>query len=213
MPSHGGRPRSSSRRTIEEAAGELFLERGYAETSIEDIARRAGVSRASFFNYFAAKSDVLWVDVDELLDALEAELASAPRGLEGTVRAVARVAAGASAASVPLVLTQAEAMALGAEALASGSLRLARLAATLRRSLAGTAKGSAGAGVHTRAADHGGDDVIVADALAGALAGAWLSWARAGSRRGPLAPVVARAIALVRDGVDGARFGAEGTAV
>ena len=56
---------------LAEAAAELFLEQTYAGTTIEDIAQRAGVSRATFFNYFAAKSDLLWVEVDESLAQFE----------------------------------------------------------------------------------------------------------------------------------------------
>ena len=62
-----GRPRRSSTRALEEAAAELFLEQGYSHTTVDDIASRAGVSRATFFNYFHNKSDVLWVDVDRAL--------------------------------------------------------------------------------------------------------------------------------------------------
>ncbi|MDQ2670204.1 MAG: TetR/AcrR family transcriptional regulator, partial [Gemmatimonadota bacterium] len=51
-----GRPRASSRESLAEAACELFLERGYEQTSVTDIATRAGVSRSSFFNYFDTKS-------------------------------------------------------------------------------------------------------------------------------------------------------------
>src|SRR6478735_3643507 len=73
-----GRPRASSRGMLAEAAGELFLEQTYAGTTVDDIARRAGVSRATFFNYFAAKSDLLWLEVDEALDAFDATAASVP---------------------------------------------------------------------------------------------------------------------------------------
>lgn len=62
-----GRPRSSSVADLEEAAVELFLEQGYESTSIDDIARRAGISRSAFFGYVGAKSDLLWHDVDQAL--------------------------------------------------------------------------------------------------------------------------------------------------
>lgn len=62
-----GRPRVSSRATLEDAANELFLEQGYDATSITDIAQRAGVSRTSFFSYFPTKADVLWSPIDEQL--------------------------------------------------------------------------------------------------------------------------------------------------
>ena len=50
----------SSVAALEDAATELFLEQGYQNISIDEIARRAGISRATFFNYCTTKSDVLW---------------------------------------------------------------------------------------------------------------------------------------------------------
>src|SRR5690554_2035586 len=72
-----GRPRSSSRQMLVDAASELFLETSYADTTVDQITQRAGVSRNTFFNYFQAKSDLLWLEVDAGIVALAAELASA----------------------------------------------------------------------------------------------------------------------------------------
>src|SRR5690625_5059447 len=69
-----GRPPAASREILEEAACELFLEQGYAATSVADITQRAGVSRATFFNYIPTKSDLLWTSVDDALDTLADEL-------------------------------------------------------------------------------------------------------------------------------------------
>lgn len=69
-----GRPAATTRETIEEAAYELFLEQGFAATSVSDIATRAGVSRSSFFNYFDGKRDVLWGPVTRILDRLPVAL-------------------------------------------------------------------------------------------------------------------------------------------
>ena len=44
---------------ILEATRSIFLTRGYAGTTIDEIAREAGVSRASFYTYFPTKRDVL----------------------------------------------------------------------------------------------------------------------------------------------------------
>jgi AcrR family transcriptional regulator len=63
-----GRPRASSRETLAEAACELFLEQGFAQTTIADISGRAGVSRSSFFNYFASKESALVGDAPDLPD-------------------------------------------------------------------------------------------------------------------------------------------------
>ncbi|MCU1344166.1 MAG: transcriptional regulator, TetR family [Acidimicrobiia bacterium] len=45
--------------SILEATKEIFLVRGYAGTTIDEIARLAGVSRASFYTYYPSKRDVL----------------------------------------------------------------------------------------------------------------------------------------------------------
>ena len=76
---------------LEEAAGELFLERGYAATSVADITARAGVSRNTFFNYFGAKSDLLWSTFDATVATLGESLTD-PRHDDGTVRGTARAA-------------------------------------------------------------------------------------------------------------------------
>lgn len=47
------------RSAIWDAATDLFSEQGYDETTIDDIAQRAGISRRSFFRYFSSKSDLM----------------------------------------------------------------------------------------------------------------------------------------------------------
>ena len=69
-----GRPKLASPALLEEAAFELFLENGYAGTTIEQITTRAGVSRNTFFNYFHAKSDVFWVGLDASIERLGGSL-------------------------------------------------------------------------------------------------------------------------------------------
>lgn len=69
-----GRPLASSREALTDAALELFLERGYEATSVTEITRRAGVSRASFFNYFASKPETLWFVLDSRIESLEQAL-------------------------------------------------------------------------------------------------------------------------------------------
>lgn len=51
------------RRRLLEAAVQLFVEQGYDGASMDDIAARADVSRATVFNYFARKDDFVtaWV--------------------------------------------------------------------------------------------------------------------------------------------------------
>jgi mycofactocin system transcriptional regulator len=72
------RPRPQSIEAIEKVALELFRERGFEETPVEDIASAAGISRRTFFRYFGSKNDILFGNFDLLLRELEEWLASAP---------------------------------------------------------------------------------------------------------------------------------------
>jgi len=47
------------RDAIWDAATELFTEKGFNETTVDDIADAAGVSRRSFFRYFESKNDLM----------------------------------------------------------------------------------------------------------------------------------------------------------
>lgn len=49
------------------AAFQLFLERGYEATTIDDIVALAGVGRRSFFRYFPSKEDVVFPDHERAL--------------------------------------------------------------------------------------------------------------------------------------------------
>ncbi|WP_439662231.1 TetR/AcrR family transcriptional regulator [Lentzea sp. HUAS TT2] len=88
-----GRPRDpEADNAILTAAFELFLERGLDGTSIEQVARRAGVTRATVYRRFATKEDLL-LSVMELprgLPELDPErIAVTP--VEDTVRAYAHM--------------------------------------------------------------------------------------------------------------------------
>ena len=59
-----------------DAAFELFAERGYDHTTVDDIAERAGVGRTTFFRYYRSKDDVIFPGHDELIAAVRQRLAT-----------------------------------------------------------------------------------------------------------------------------------------
>lgn len=67
---------------ISEAAMRLFAQRGFAKVTIDAIAAAVGVSRRTFFRYFATKQDVVVARIDrcglDLGEALAARPASEP---------------------------------------------------------------------------------------------------------------------------------------
>jgi len=60
------------RRRLLDAAQQLFAEKGYDATSVEEIAARAGAASGSFYAYFRSKRQLLLVMMDELLQRLNA---------------------------------------------------------------------------------------------------------------------------------------------
>ncbi len=60
------------------AAFRLFLERGYEQTTVDDIVALAGVGRRSFFRYFPSKEDVVFPDHERCLADMEAFLDASP---------------------------------------------------------------------------------------------------------------------------------------
>ena len=84
----------NARGRLEQAAAELFAERGFDETTVADIAARAGLTERTFFRHFADKREVLFSGQELFTSAVVTAVAAAP----GTATPVEAVAAGLDAA-------------------------------------------------------------------------------------------------------------------
>ncbi len=62
---------------IEEAALELFFERGYKSTSMRDIAQALGITAAALYNHYPSKDQILYAMVSRLHQELEGALVAA----------------------------------------------------------------------------------------------------------------------------------------
>lgn len=80
------------REVLAEAAFQLFLDRGFEQTTVDDIVARAGVGRRSFFRYFPSKEDAVFPDHERCLADMTAFLEEAD-GTDpvGTVSDAARL--------------------------------------------------------------------------------------------------------------------------
>lgn len=65
----------STRARIVDAAFALFDEQGFEETTVDDVAERAGVGRTTFFRHFRAKEDAVLPDHTTMLRRVEERLA------------------------------------------------------------------------------------------------------------------------------------------
>jgi len=68
-------PQVAARAAVVAAALELFAANGFDQTSVEQIAQAAGVSRSTFFRQFGGKDDVVFTDHELLLERLREFLA------------------------------------------------------------------------------------------------------------------------------------------
>jgi AcrR family transcriptional regulator len=78
------------------AAMDLFLERGFEQTTVADISERAGLTERTFFRHFADKREVLFQGQDDLLDLFVSSVTAAPADaspLDAVAAALAIVAA------------------------------------------------------------------------------------------------------------------------
>jgi AcrR family transcriptional regulator len=104
------------RRSVVTAAVHEFAQKGYAGTSTEAIAARAGISQPYLFRLFPTKRDLFLATVDEAFDRVEVTFAHAGAGLEGDEALSAMgLAYGALIADRDLLLLQLHAYAASSE--------------------------------------------------------------------------------------------------
>lgn len=78
---------------VVEKATELFIARGFAEVSVNEIADFAGISVGSLYKYIRAKEDLLWLvmqsiygTLEDILEAERKEASNPGQALDQTVR-------------------------------------------------------------------------------------------------------------------------------
>lgn len=73
-----GRWQPNARGRLEEAALSLYAERGFDQTTVAEIAERAGLTERTFFRHFADKREVLFGGQDQLLGVMTEAVAAQP---------------------------------------------------------------------------------------------------------------------------------------
>lgn len=76
-----GRWEPNARGRLQEAALALYSERGYEQTTVAEIAKRAGLTERTFFRHFADKREVLFWGAAMLQQELLRALDEAPESL------------------------------------------------------------------------------------------------------------------------------------
>lgn len=75
MPSLVERRHAETRTQIADAAVRLFIERGFAETTMDDVAEAAGVSRRTVYRHFPSKDDLVFEQPRRWLQHFNATIA------------------------------------------------------------------------------------------------------------------------------------------
>src|SRR6516162_2681459 len=73
-----GRWEPNARGRLERAALELYAERGFEQTTVAEIAERAGLTERTFFRYFTDKREVLFWGQGALQEIYVSTIADAP---------------------------------------------------------------------------------------------------------------------------------------
>src|SRR5690349_1018278 len=73
-----GRWEPNARGRLAEAALELYSERGFEQTTVAEIAKRAGLTERTFFRHYADKREVLFAGSGELRELFVRAVAGVP---------------------------------------------------------------------------------------------------------------------------------------
>jgi AcrR family transcriptional regulator len=93
-----GRWEPDARGRLEQAAMSLYRERGFEQTTVSEIAKRAGLTERTFFRHYADKREVLFAGSGRLQELMAGAVAHAP----DSAAPIAAVAAGLEAAAAVL---------------------------------------------------------------------------------------------------------------
>jgi AcrR family transcriptional regulator len=91
-----GRWEPDPRGRLQRAAMELYIERGFEQTTVADIAARAGLTERTFFRHFADKREVLFAGASELQAVFVDTLTGTPLSTAPIDAVAAAVHAGAA---------------------------------------------------------------------------------------------------------------------
>ncbi len=184
-----------NRAAVAEAALTLFAERGFDAVTVDEIAEAAGISRRTFFRYFASKEDALLPDETDRLEELREALASRPAG-EPVLATIRRVTL--AAAEGPTAMDRSDTLARLRVIDASPSVNARRLELQRRWEDA----------ITELVAEHLGDDPatsvtarVVAGASVAAARAALDVWLATGGER-DLAGLLEEAFAVLTGGID-----------
>jgi len=132
-----GRWEPDARGRLLQAAFALYGERGFEQTTVAEIAERAGLTERTFFRHFADKREVLFAGAEALQEVLVSTVAEAP----GSLAPIDAAAAGLEAAGAfiqeggDLARQRQAIIASSAELQERELIKLASLAAALAEAL------------------------------------------------------------------------------
>src|SRR6516162_426995 len=72
------RKKQKTRQTIVEVATRLFADKGYAETTLAQVAEEAEVALSTIFNYFPGKPDIVFAAFDAVIESARERIVGRP---------------------------------------------------------------------------------------------------------------------------------------